>query len=85
MSFMHLPKPDYQYTSQADKQGPQYLKSQAADKKITGTIVEHDGNPLPGVSVIVLGTPNGSTSDEKGLFNLDKVPGDAAIVVTFVG
>jgi hypothetical protein len=78
-------KPDYQYVSQSDNKETQNLRSQSSDRKIKGTIVEQNGTPLPGASVIVMGTTVGSTSDSKGFFNIDNVPQDAAIVVSFVG
>ena len=78
-------KPEYQYVSQADNQGTQNLRSQSSDRIIKGTIVDQNGTPLPGASVIVMGTTVGSTSDLKGFFNIENVPEDAAIVVSFVG
>jgi hypothetical protein len=83
--FYAFAKPDYQYISQTDNPGTQNLRSEASDRKVKGTIVENDGTPLPGATVLVLGTTLGSTSDAKGIFNIDNVPEDAAIVVSFVG
>ena len=40
---------------------------------------------MQGASVIVMGTTVGSTSDSKGFFNIENVPEDAAIVVSYVG
>jgi hypothetical protein len=83
--FYAFAKPDYQYISQADNPGTKNLMSQATDRKVKGTIIENDGTPLPGATVLVLGTTLGSTSDAKGFFNIENVPEDAAIVVSFVG
>ena len=83
--FYAFAKPDYQYVSQKDNQGSQNVVAPSSDKKVSGTIIELNGSPLPGASVIVLGTTLGSSSDSKGKFSITNVPDDAAIVVTFVG
>ncbi len=66
--FYAFAKPDYQYNSQADNQGIQDLKSQASDRKIKGTIVEQDGDPLQGATVIVIGNNCRIDFRFKGLF-----------------
>ena len=40
-------------------------------KKVTGTIVDESGLPLPGASVIVKGTSNGTQTDFNGHFSID--------------
>jgi TonB family protein len=83
--FYAFAKPDYQYVPQKDNSGSQKPVSQSSGNKVNGTIVQQSGNPLQGASVIVLGTTLGSTSDLKGKFSIENVPGDGAIVVSFVG
>jgi TonB-linked SusC/RagA family outer membrane protein len=51
---------------------------------VTGTVSDANG-PLPGASVIVKGTENGTESDFDGNFTLDNVASDAVLVVSFVG
>ena len=52
-----------------------------ADKTITGRILSgEDNSPLPGVSVIVKGTTNGTNSDVDGNYKIN-VAGDQAILV----
>ncbi|HMJ70293.1 MAG TPA: TonB-dependent receptor [Cyclobacteriaceae bacterium] len=55
------------------------------DRTVTGTIKGDDGQPLPGATVVVKGTANGTTSDADGNFSLS-VPGTSAtLVVSFIG
>lgn len=43
-----------------------------------------DGQPLPGVTVVVKGTTNGTTTDIDGIFQLN-VPSNATLIFSFVG
>ena len=51
---------------------------------VTGTVSDANG-PLPGASVVVKGTENGTESDFDGKFTLNDVASDAVLVVSFVG
>lgn len=54
--------------------------------KITGTVVDKDKNPLPGVSVFVKGTTVGVATDMDGKFNLSlPTIQDITLVFSFVG
>jgi TonB-linked SusC/RagA family outer membrane protein len=54
-------------------------------EQISGAIMDSDGNPLPGVTVVVKGTSTGSVSDIDGNYTLTNVPDNATIVYSFVG
>ncbi|MEQ9221493.1 MAG: SusC/RagA family TonB-linked outer membrane protein [Cyclobacteriaceae bacterium] len=56
----------------------------SAEIEITGKITDENGDGLPGASIVVKGTTNGTTSDMSGSFRLN-VPEDATLVVSFVG
>ena len=56
------------------------LQAQTVKGKITS-----EGQLLPGATVIVKGTTNGTTSDFDGSYTLNNVPADAYIVVSYVG
>src|SRR5690606_39054970 len=57
-----------------------------AQEQIKGTVTsQDDGMPLPGASVVVAGTTNGTTTDFDGNFALDEVPSDATLSVSYVG
>src|SRR5690554_6848043 len=61
--------------------GPAMAQSQT----ITGNVVDEEGLPLPGVSVVVQGTTTGTITDFDGNFSLTNVSSDATIVFSFVG
>ncbi|HEX2535502.1 MAG TPA: SusC/RagA family TonB-linked outer membrane protein, partial [Chitinophagaceae bacterium] len=50
--------------------------------EITGTVVDRDNKPLPGVSVVVAGTRTGTSTRSDGSFTLT-VPGNAEVVLEF--
>jgi TonB-linked SusC/RagA family outer membrane protein len=56
----------------------------AQEKTITGTISDNSGLPLPGATVLVKGTSNGTSSDFDGKYSIKANQG-AALVVSFVG
>lgn len=53
--------------------------------EIKGKVVDMDGAPLPGVTVIVKGTTNGTITDFDGVYTLHNVPNGATLVYSFVG
>ena len=52
---------------------------------ITGTVKDGNGSPVPGVSVIVKGTTNGTITDGDGQFTLSVAPTSKTLVFSFVG
>lgn len=54
-------------------------------KQISGTVTNESGEPIPGVTVVVKGTTNGTISDIDGNYVLSNVPADATLVFSFVG
>jgi len=56
-----------------------------AQNAISGKVTDAQGVPLPGVSILVKGTSNGTTTDFDGNFTIDEVSQDAILVVSFVG
>ncbi|REH56464.1 outer membrane receptor protein involved in Fe transport [Tenacibaculum gallaicum] len=53
--------------------------------KITGTVVDEMGEPLPGANVVVKGTTNGSATDFDGKFMLNASSNSGVVIVSFVG
>lgn len=53
--------------------------------KITGTVVDEMGEPLPGANVVVKGTTNGSATDFNGKFMLNASSNSGIVIVSFVG
>jgi len=56
----------------------------AQAQSVSGTVSDANG-PLPGASVVVKGTTNGTTSDFDGKFIMDNVAADAVLQITFIG
>ncbi|TKG97363.1 SusC/RagA family TonB-linked outer membrane protein [Puteibacter caeruleilacunae] len=57
----------------------------AQQRTLKGSVVDENGEPIPGASIVVRGTTIGVTTDFDGNFNL-QVPGTAEVlVVSFVG
>ncbi|GAB3891814.1 SusC/RagA family TonB-linked outer membrane protein [Spirosoma agri] len=57
----------------------------AQGQNVTGTIKDKQtGEVLPGVSVVVKGTTNGTTSDQEGTFKLTVSP-SATLIFSFIG
>ncbi len=54
-------------------------------RQITGTVVDENNIPQPGVFVLVEGTTNGTETTDKGTFVLGNVPENAVLVVSCVG
>ena len=52
---------------------------------VTGTVTDQHGLPQIGVTIIVKGTINGTTTDAMGRFILTHVPPDATLVFSFIG
>jgi len=70
------------------KESPRSIKLEAkvAQKRgISGTVNDSKGMPLPGVTVAVKGTANGTITDVDGKFNLSNYPSDAILLFSFVG
>ncbi|WP_346864408.1 TonB-dependent receptor [uncultured Draconibacterium sp.] len=56
------------------------------EKTISGKVVDEDGIPLPGVSVIVKGTTIGIVTNPDGEYTLSGIPADSKVLVfSFVG
>ncbi len=57
----------------------------AQQLNISGKVTGADNQPLPGVTIIVNGTTNGTTTDTDGKYSLSNVPNNAILRVSFVG
>lgn len=54
-------------------------------KSISGKVVDVGGLPLPGVTVLIKGTTQGTVTNEDGNYSLSNIPSDAIIEFSFVG
>jgi len=58
---------------------------QQGNLTVKGKVKDINGNPLPGVTVLVKDTKKGATTDEKGNFVLNDVKKDAVLVFQYIG
>jgi len=58
---------------------------QQARRKITGTVTDVDGEPVPGANIIEKGAGNGTVSDDDGNFSLEVSAQNAVIKVSYIG
>ncbi|MDD4192091.1 MAG: carboxypeptidase-like regulatory domain-containing protein, partial [Mangrovibacterium sp.] len=54
-------------------------------KTVSGKVTDPSGSPLPGVTVAIKNTTQGTVSDANGNYSLTNVSGDAILVFSFVG
>jgi TonB-linked SusC/RagA family outer membrane protein len=71
--------------SNSGKTGERKNSLEMQQVKITGTITDENGNPLPGVNVMAEGTTIGTISDVNGKYTLDAPNRNAVIMFTFIG
>jgi TonB-linked SusC/RagA family outer membrane protein len=55
------------------------------ETKISGKVTDENGDPLPGVSILVKGTNTGTSSDANGIYVLELPTPNAILVFSFVG
>ena len=53
--------------------------------KVTGLVVDETNQPLPGASIVVKGTTNGTSTDFDGKFTLQTGVDSGTIVISFIG
>lgn len=56
-----------------------------AQKTVSGTVLDETGTPLPGASVVVKGTTNGTSTDFDGKFSLNVSDDAQTLVISFIG
>lgn len=52
---------------------------------VSGQVTEESGVPLPGVTVVVKGTTNGTKTNENGKYRLNNVPPNGTLVFSYIG
>ncbi len=67
------------------KESVNTVSLQQQTKTISGTVVDANGETVPGATVLVKGTTTGTITDMDGNFTLSDVPEDATLVFSFVG
>lgn len=65
--------------------GREDLFSQQQSKTITGKVIDENGDPLPGVSVVVPKTTTGTVTNADGTFQLNVPSGTESLTFSFIG
>ena len=61
------------------------IKSIQQQKSVSGTVIDKAGQPLPGVTVVVKGTTQGTVTNADGGFTITNIPENATLQFSFVG
>ena len=61
------------------------LSAQEPVKRITGKVVSESGEPIPGVTIVVEGTSNGTLSDTDGNYSISVNSSRKKLVFSFIG
>lgn len=59
--------------------------AQQSGRTITGKVLDENNQPMPGVTIIVDGTTNGTMTGPDGTFTLGGVPSGATVIVSCIG
>jgi hypothetical protein len=78
-------KPDYRYKYIDESSGNTASLPVLQQKSVKGKVVQQDGKPLQGATIVIRDTYQGTSTDSKGNFNLENVPPDGLLVVSYVG
>jgi TonB-linked SusC/RagA family outer membrane protein len=61
------------------------MSSEAPELRVTGKVIDEDGSSLPGVSILLKGTSDGTTTDAFGKYSM-LVPGkESSLIFSFIG
>ncbi|WP_136464767.1 TonB-dependent receptor [Flagellimonas onchidii] len=64
---------------------PKVVVEAPIQQQITGTVVDSNGQPLPGASIVEKGTTNGTQSDFDGNFQLNVASENAVLIISYIG
>ncbi|MEN8247992.1 MAG: TonB-dependent receptor [Bacteroidota bacterium] len=64
---------------------PARVPVQDQPQAITGTVSDENGNPIPGVNIIIKGTTQGAISDADGNYTIHVDDPDVTLVFSFIG
>lgn len=62
-----------------------FISYTMAQQAVTGIVTAEDGAPLPGVTLVVKGTTNGTVTSIDGNYSLNVPAGDNTLVFSFIG
>jgi TonB-linked SusC/RagA family outer membrane protein len=57
----------------------------AQQNAVTGKVTDEAGQPLPGVTVLIKGTTNGTVTNSNGIYTISNIPENTTLVFSFIG
>lgn len=57
----------------------------SSTEKVTGKVTDENGQPLPGVTIVMKGTTLGTNTDANGSYRINNLPKNAILQFSFVG
>lgn len=63
----------------------EFTETVAQQKSVTGKVTDETNQPLPGVTIMIKGTVNGTVTNADGDYTLTDIPEDATLIFSFVG
>ncbi|MBK6283311.1 MAG: TonB-dependent receptor [Draconibacterium sp.] len=60
-------------------------KLSSQQMSVSGKVTDENGQPLPGVTVLIKGTTNGSVTNINGAFTFSNIPENTTLVFSFIG
>lgn len=76
---------EFQVTDRKIVIAPSFFDNVQQQKTVSGKVTDSSGASIPGVSVVVKGTTNGSITDGNGNFTISNIPENATLQFSFVG
>lgn len=61
------------------------IEAVSQQKTITGKVTDNTGQPLPGVTVVIKGTTQGTVTNTDGEYSLSNIPDNSTLQFSFVG
>jgi TonB-linked SusC/RagA family outer membrane protein len=71
--------------SQLENSNPLETSSQPLAITVSGKVIDAKGVPLPGVSILVKGTTNGTSSDAEGKYTINVSDANSILIFSFIG
>jgi len=60
-------------------------KEMIQDNKVSGTVTDKSGAPLPGVNVVITGSTQGTITDINGKYSIEVPEGSVSLTFSFIG
>jgi len=71
--------------SQIARISPEYSSDGQQQDSISGMVTNNNGEPLPGVTVLIVGTINGTTTNIDGHYSISNISDSTTLQFSFVG